>query len=714
MEDFFLSFQSQKKHPEKHNNKKRLTEDQVSILEKNFACNKKLESEQKLQLSNQLGVPPRQIAIWYQNKRARWKTQSLEEEYGALQIKVEIVMAEKKQLERDVERLKAELKEAKEMVHFMKGGGGHHKNWCFGEFSTSCEEVMQDTRRVIGLMKEIAVDLEKDMQSDMVKNLEDSVAELLDVSEDFAHFSSAVQSVADKYQPGEELTDFKKLFEDETSKFKANASSDPRKHPLMRQFKEAVWNVHHEGQPMPGEEQEDIIMTHTQCNILNIKCPLTGKPVTELAEPVRSMECRHIYEKKPIMQYIKSKNTQCPISGCPKILQADKVMRDPLLLVEIDELRKMNKETDLITLAFDIFLLCTFVEDNSFETVLAAFICILSQYRDTTQAKQAESLLVVMALHRIPLRQIFSHRLVSRSPLISNYLPLRNPSPSPFRSLTLFASLSSTAQHPSSHDAGFRWKPMCLYHTQGKCTKMDDPIHMERFNHDCSRELRLNIAELNKIRSQKLDFFLVLDLEGRVEILEFPVLMISAKTMEVEDIFHRFVRPTKMTEQRINEYIEGKYGKFGVDRVWHDTAIPFKEVIQQFEEWLAQHQLWMGGKLNRAAFVTWQVGNWDLKTKVPQQCEVSKIKLPPYFMEWINLKDVYLNFYNRRATGMVTMMKELQIPLLGSHHLGIDDTKNIARVVQHMLLDGALMQITARRNPNSPGDVNFLFKNRIR
>ena len=63
---------------------------------------------------------------------------------------------------------------------------------------------------------------------------------------------------------------------------------------------------------------------------------------------------------------------------------------------------------------------------------------------------------------------------------------------------------------------------------------------------------------------------------------------------------------------------------------------------------------------------------------------------------------------------MVTMMKELQIPLFGSHHLGIDDTKNIARVLQHMLTDGALIKITAQRNPNSPGDVKFLFKNRIR
>lgn len=42
--------------------------------------------------------------------------------------------------------------------------------------------------------------------------------------------------------------------------------------------------------------------------------------------------------------------------------------------------------------------------------------------------------------------------------------------------------------------------------------------------------------------------------------------------------------------------------------VWHDTAIPFHEVIQQFEDWLVKHHLWekeAGGFLNKAAFVTW-------------------------------------------------------------------------------------------------------------
>ncbi|XP_043698854.1 uncharacterized exonuclease domain-containing protein At3g15140 [Telopea speciosissima] len=288
----------------------------------------------------------------------------------------------------------------------------------------------------------------------------------------------------------------------------------------------------------------------------------------------------------------------------------------------------------------------------------------------------------------------------------------------PMRGLQVAASASfsnSASQLESVAPMTDRWKPLCLYHTQGKCTKTDDLLHLAKFNHNCSKDLQVNAADLKCLRSQHLDYFLVLDLEGKVEILEFPVIIIDAKTLDVVDFFHRFVRPSSMSEERVKEYIEGKYGKLGVDRVWHDTAIPFNDVLQQFETWITHHCLWereLGGTLRQAAFVT--CGNWDLKTKVPQQCKVSRVKLPQYFMEWINLKDIYLNFYHRRATGMMTMMKELGIRLVGSHHLGIDDTKNISRVLQRMLIDGAVLQITARRNSSSLEDVDFLFKNRIR
>lgn len=38
-----------------------------------------------------------------------------------------------------------------------------------------------------------------------------------------------------------QLTDFDQLFKNEVAMLKANSSSDPQNHPLMRQFREAVW-----------------------------------------------------------------------------------------------------------------------------------------------------------------------------------------------------------------------------------------------------------------------------------------------------------------------------------------------------------------------------------------------------------------------------------------------------------------------------------------
>ncbi|XP_038691496.1 homeobox-leucine zipper protein ATHB-52-like [Tripterygium wilfordii] len=117
--DFFLN--EDQKHLNtpnytKHMSKKRLRKDQVRLLERSFTTHKKLEPELKLQLSNQLGVPPRQVAIWYQNKKARWKTQSLEIDYNTLQVKLEHALLEKTRLEREVMELQGEVRRAQEIM----------------------------------------------------------------------------------------------------------------------------------------------------------------------------------------------------------------------------------------------------------------------------------------------------------------------------------------------------------------------------------------------------------------------------------------------------------------------------------------------------------------------------------------------------------------------------------------------------------------------
>lgn len=105
----------------KHMSKRRLNQDQVSLLERSFSFDKKLEPERKHQLADQLGIPPRQVAIWYQNKRARWRTQSLELDCSALQLKLDTALAEKRQLESEVEWLRGELEKARQALFAVDG-----------------------------------------------------------------------------------------------------------------------------------------------------------------------------------------------------------------------------------------------------------------------------------------------------------------------------------------------------------------------------------------------------------------------------------------------------------------------------------------------------------------------------------------------------------------------------------------------------------------
>ena len=65
-----------------------------------------------------------------------------------------------------------------------------------------------------------------------------------------------------------------------------------------------------------------------------------------------------------------------------------------------------------------------------------------------------------------------------------------------------------------------------------------DPLHLAKFTHDYPN-LHVQPTSLKKLQSQPFRYYLVLDLEGMVEILEFPVVMIDAKNLQLIDRFHR-------------------------------------------------------------------------------------------------------------------------------------------------------------------------------
>uniref|UniRef100_A0A6N2NGI2 Homeobox-leucine zipper protein n=1 Tax=Salix viminalis TaxID=40686 RepID=A0A6N2NGI2_SALVM len=88
--------------------KRRLSVEQVKTLEKNFELGNKLEPERKMQLARSLGLQPRQIAIWFQNRRARWKTKQLEIDYDLLKRQFDAVKAENNALQTQNQKLHAE------------------------------------------------------------------------------------------------------------------------------------------------------------------------------------------------------------------------------------------------------------------------------------------------------------------------------------------------------------------------------------------------------------------------------------------------------------------------------------------------------------------------------------------------------------------------------------------------------------------------------
>lgn len=89
--------------------KKRLNMEQVKTLEKNFEQANKLEPERKVQLAKALGLQPRQVAIWFQNRRARWKTKQLEKDYSVLKRQFDSLKADNDSLLSQNKKLHAEL-----------------------------------------------------------------------------------------------------------------------------------------------------------------------------------------------------------------------------------------------------------------------------------------------------------------------------------------------------------------------------------------------------------------------------------------------------------------------------------------------------------------------------------------------------------------------------------------------------------------------------
>ncbi|KQK19923.1 homeobox-leucine zipper protein HOX28 [Brachypodium distachyon] len=87
--------------------KLRLSKDQAAILEECFKTHHTLTPKQKLALANSLGLRPRQVEVWFQNRRARTKLKQTEVDCEHMKRWCEQLVDQNRRLEKELADLRA-------------------------------------------------------------------------------------------------------------------------------------------------------------------------------------------------------------------------------------------------------------------------------------------------------------------------------------------------------------------------------------------------------------------------------------------------------------------------------------------------------------------------------------------------------------------------------------------------------------------------------
>ncbi|MBN3319287.1 ERI1 exoribonuclease, partial [Atractosteus spatula] len=250
--------------------------------------------------------------------------------------------------------------------------------------------------------------------------------------------------------------------------------------------------------------------------------------------------------------------------------------------------------------------------------------------------------------------------------------------------------------------------------------------HINRMNKD---ELRRKLSELkletrgardvlkkrlkNYYKKQKLmqavvtensstdtyyDYICVVDFEATCEennppdylheIIEFPMVLVNTRTLEIEDTFQEYVKPeinTKLSDFCVQ--------LTGITQKTVDGADTFPTVLQKVVDWLQSKEL--GTKYKYAVLTD---GAWDMSKFLNIQCRISRIRYPQFAKKWINIRKAYGNFYKlpRTRTKLSTMLEMLGMKYEGRPHCGLDDSRNIARIAMRMLQDGCPLRVNER------------------
>jgi inhibitor of KinA sporulation pathway (predicted exonuclease) len=178
--------------------------------------------------------------------------------------------------------------------------------------------------------------------------------------------------------------------------------------------------------------------------------------------------------------------------------------------------------------------------------------------------------------------------------------------------------------------------------------------------------------------AQKLDKIVVVDIEAtcwegkqpedqQSDIIEIGICLLDVHTGEITENQGIIVKPSRST---VSEFCTELTT---ITQEMVATGISFAEACKVIKkQYQAQSRAW-------ASF-----GGYDLKM-FQKQCADLQVAYP-FGPSHINVKTLFALAHKlEREQGMAGALHMLGIDLEGTHHRGIDDAKNIAKILMHLL-----------------------------
>ena len=176
------------------------------------------------------------------------------------------------------------------------------------------------------------------------------------------------------------------------------------------------------------------------------------------------------------------------------------------------------------------------------------------------------------------------------------------------------------------------------------------------------------------------DHLLLIDFEatccdqGRVprhqmEIIEFGAVMVDARTLAVISEFESFVRPVR--HPRLTPFCTQLTSITQADV---DAAPGFAEVLARLKPWLYRHPNFV--------FCSW--GDYD-RHQLQQDCDFHRLP-NPIGAQHLNVKRLFSERQGlSKKLGLNEAVARAGLEFVGTHHRGIDDARNIAKLLPYSL-----------------------------